>query len=303
MSTRPDTESLALLVLLGETGSLGQAAARLGISQPAASKRLATLERRLGLSLVERDTTGSRLTEAGRMVSGWAERVLAELDVLLHGVEALREQRAGQLSVAASMTVAEHLVPGWITELRRAEPGLHIGLQVTNSTAVGGLVVRGAVDLGFVEGPAVPRGLRTRLVAADRLAVVVAPSHPWAKRRRPVGPADLAGTPLVVRERGSGTRETLEAALERAGSVKVQALVELGSTTAVRGAVAAGSGPAVLSVLAVEADLLAGRLTEVPVTGVDLRRRLRAVWVAGRVLSPPAAALLAVAARTPRPVR
>lgn len=303
MTRPPDTESLALLVRLAETGSLGQAAERLGISQPAASKRLATLEKRLGLALVERSTRGSRLTESGQMVTEWAKRVLAELDVLLHGAEALRARRAAQLSVAASMTVAEHLMPGWITELRRTEPELYVGLQVTNSAAVAELVRRGEVDLGFVESPAVPRGLRARRVAADRLAVVVAPGHPWAKRRRPVGPAELAGTALVVRESGSGTRETLERAMERAGVGKVRALVELGSTTAVRGAVAAGSGPAVLSVLAVAADLAEGRLAEAPVREIDLRRQLRAVWRAGAPLAPPAAALLAVAARTTRPAR
>lgn len=232
-----------------------------------------------------------------------AKRVLAELDVLLHGAAALRARVAAELSVAASMTVAEHLVPGWITELRRANPELYVGLQVTNSAAVAELARRGEVDLGFVESPTVPRGLRTRRVAVDRLAVVVAPGHPWAKRRRPVGPVELVGTPLVVRERGSGTRETLERAMARTGVGKVRALAELGSTTAVRGAVAAGSGPAVLSVLAVEADLADRRLVEVPVSGIDLRRELRAVWPAGRVLAAPAAALLAVATRASRPAR
>ncbi|MGW0516425.1 LysR family transcriptional regulator [Crossiella sp. NPDC003009] len=303
MTKPPDPESLDLLVRLAELGSLGQAAARLGISQPAASKRLATLEKRLGLALVDRSTRGSTLTESGQMVTEWAKRVLAELDVLLHGAEALRARRVAELSVAASMTVAEHLVPGWITELRRGNPGLYVGLQVTNSAAVAELARRGEVDLGFVESPSVPRDLRTRRVAEDRLAVVVAPGHPWAKRRRPVGPAELVGTPLVVRERGSGTRETLERAMERTGVGKVRALVELGSTTAVRGAVAAGSGPAVLSVLAVEADLADRRLVEVPVSGIDLRRQLRAVWPAGRALAPPAAALLAVATRASRPAR
>src|SRR5689334_16912394 len=119
MSQLPDLESLRLLVLVGDVGSLSGAAARLGLAQPSASKRLSTLERRLGLVLVDRTRRGSQLTEAGRAVAGWAQRVLQELEGLLTGAEALRTKRDAELRVAASMTVAEYLVPGWIGELRR----------------------------------------------------------------------------------------------------------------------------------------------------------------------------------------
>lgn len=297
MSAVPDLESLRLLVLIGERGSLGKAAAELGIAQPSASKRLSTLERRLGLTLVDRTRRGSALTPAGRVVWGWAQRVLEELDGLLTGAEALRSERDAKLRVGASMTIAEHLVPMWIGELRRSEPELYVGLQVTNSERVGELVRDGAIDVGFVESPTAPAGLSTRRVAADRLLVVVAPAHPWARIRRSLSTAELVTVPLVVRERGSGTRETLERALRRAGAGEVMPLVELGSAAAVRGAVIAGTGPAVMSELAVAADLAEGRLIEVAVAGLDLRRMLRAVWPAGRKLVGPAASLLATATR------
>jgi DNA-binding transcriptional LysR family regulator len=202
----PDTESLRLLVLVGELGSLGSAAARLGIAQPSASKRLSTLERRLGLKLVDRTRRGSRLTDTGITIVGWAQRVLDELDQLVTGAEALRTRRDAELKVAASMTVAEHLMPGWISDLRRLRPTLSLGLRVTNSEQVGELVRAGTVDLGFVESPRAPSGLSAQQVATDRLAVVVAPGHPWARRHRPLSAAELAATPLVLRERGSGTR-------------------------------------------------------------------------------------------------
>ncbi|CCH34464.1 hypothetical protein BN6_72300 [Saccharothrix espanaensis DSM 44229] len=189
------------------------------------------------------------------------------------------------------MTVAEHLAPVWIGELRRTRPDLHVGLRVTNSETVLRLLREGAADLGFVEAPGAVRGLSTRKVAVDRLAVVVPPGHRWATR--PVSVTELAATPLVVRERGSGTRDTLDKALPGA----VPPALELGSTTAVRGAVVAGVAPAVLSVLAVALDLADGRLVEVPVAGLDLRRVLRAVWAGGRRLVGPAAELLAVAVR------
>lgn len=293
----PDLESLRLLVLVGELGSIGRAAARLGIAQPSASKRLATLERRLGLALVDRTRRGSALTPDGRVVTDWARQVLDELNVLVTGAEALRSQREAELRVAASLTVAEHLAPGWIGELRRAREDLFVGLLITNSSIVCDLVRAGDVDLGFVESPTVPAELSARRVAVDRLAVVVPPDHPWVRRRRPLTAADLAQTPLVVREHGSGTRETLERALRRAKVGEVRPAAEFGSTTAVRSAVADGAGPAVLSVLAIDADLTDGRLVEVAVAGLDLRRQLRAVWPGGRRLIGSAAELLSVALR------
>lgn len=223
--------------------------------------------------------------------------MLDELDGLLTGAEALRTKRDAELRVAASMTVAEHLLPRWIGELRRDEPELYVELRVANSEQVGELVHTGEVDIGFVESPAAPADLSTRRVAADRLVVVVAPTHPWARRRKTLATADLVTVPLVVREHGSGTRETLERALRHAGAGKVTPLVELGSAAAVRGSVIAGTGPAVMSVLAVAADLAEGRLIEIPVDDLDLNRTLRAVWPLGRRLIGPAAALLATATR------
>ena len=300
MAQLPDVESLQLLVLVGEHGSLTSAAAVAGISQPSASKRMSAFERRLGLTLLDRSRRGSALTPSGVVVCGWAQRVLDQMSVLVDGVAALRREHTPQLSLAASLTVAEHLLPVWLGDLRRIAPELHVGLQVVNSSRVCELVSREGVELGFVESPGGLRGLRSRVVASDRLILVVAPDHPWARRRRPVGAAELAATALISREPGSGTRETADRALVAAGFRPVTPLLELGSGTAVRSAVAAGAGPALLSELVVAPDLAAGVLTEVPTAEVDLGRTLRAVWRAGARPSGRAADLLLVAARRRR---
>jgi DNA-binding transcriptional LysR family regulator len=157
------------------------------------------------------------------------------------------------------------------------------------------------VDLGFVEGPSAPRGLRSRVVATDRLVIVVRPDHPWARRRSPVGPAELAATPLVEREAGSGTGQALTACLGPGTQLAAPAL-RLSTTTAVREAVRAGAGPAVLSLLAVRENVAASLLAVVPVPGLELGRRLRAVW-AGAAQPPagPARDLMAVAIRLGAP--
>nr|WP_274918472.1 LysR substrate-binding domain-containing protein [Streptomyces sp. WZ-12] len=293
----PDLESLRLLVLVADLGSLGRAAEQLRISQPSASRRLSTLERGLGLVLVDRTRRGSRLTLAGQVVTGHARSVLDEVDGLLAGAGKLRDRREAELRVAASLTIAEYLLPVWISELRGRRPELYIGLQVTNSEHVPELVESGEADVGFIEGPHLSRVMSTRQVAEDRLVVVVDPGHPWARRREPLSARELSRTRLVLRESGSGTRQTLDRALYLAGHDRARPLVELGSTAAVRGAVIAGTGPSVLSELAVRGDIAEGRLTGVDVAGIDLTRDLRAVWPTGRRLVGPAAELVMVARR------
>ncbi len=147
----------------------------------------------------------------------------------------------------------------------------------------------GTCDLGFVETTDEVAGLESTVLAYDELVVVVAPDHAWAGRRRGISAELLAATPLVTRERGSGTRRTLELMLAgRAPALEVAPpAVELSSTAAVRAAAAAGVAPAVLSILAVRDDLTLGRLVAVRVTSFRAVRPLRAVW---RAHHPPRAA-------------
>ncbi len=305
----PELGALELFVSVARLGSIGAAARYAGISQQAASTRLRTMEAQVGAVLLERDPRGSRLTPAGALLADWAAPLLDLAGALDSGIASLRRARDTHLRVASSLTVAEHLVPAWLVALRgdyeQARRPAEITLVAANSEAVAGLVAERRADLGFVEGPAAPPGLRSRVVAADRLAVVVRPDHPWARRRSPVRPAELASTPLVEREEGSGTRQVLRAALSAAlgGDAELAApALRLTTTTAIRQAVRAGAGPAVLSLLAVREAVAAGTLTEVAVPGIDLGRSLRAVW-AGAAQPPagPARDLVAVAARLGAP--
>ncbi len=299
-----DLTGFDLLLTVARLGSLGRAAAEHGMSQPAASARMRQLEGQLGLALIERSPRGSRLTPAGALVADWAQAAIDAAAALDAGVTALRRERDSRVRIAASMTVAEYLLPAWLIALRAMDPGAAVALMAVNSADVAGAVLADAADVGFVESPDVPDGLRAEPVGADVLTVIVAPAHPWALRARRGGrrgstARELAGTPLVAREAGSGTRRYLEEALAAQGGLnRVPPLAELSSTTAIKAAVAAGAGPAVLSSLAVAADLAAGTLCAVPVSGLDLRRTLRAVWPAGRRLTGPARDLYAIAARS-----
>lgn len=298
----PDLRALELLVVVARTGSLGAAASELGITQQAASSRVRTMEALVGEPLVARSKRGSELTQTGELLVQWADRVLDAAQELDAGITALRSDRRGHLDIAASLTIAEHLLPGWMVGLRaqqsqRGQQPTEIRMTATNTERVTELVTAGEVDLGFVEGPEAPRGLRRRLVGTDELVVVVGPTHPWASRpRRRVTAATLAATPLVVREAGSGTRTVLERAL--ADLPQAPPVLELSSTASVRAAVAAGAGPAAVGAHAVRDDLATGRLVRVTVAGLDLTRRLHAVWQGGpHPPEGPARELVAWAAR------
>lgn len=278
----PDLRALELLSLVSESGSLSAAAAELGITQQAASSRLRTMESLVGASLLDRTRRGSVLTPTGELLVQWSGPVLAAAAQMDAGIAALRADRRGHLTIAASLTIAEHLLPAWLVALRARQ--IHAGLTptevtmtATNSERVEGLVRTGEVDLGFIEGPDAPSDLRHRLVGTDTLVVVVSPKHPWAQRSsRRVSAATLAATPLVVREPGSGTRMVLDRALSEL-ETSAPAL-ELSSTAAVRAAVAAGAGPAAVGAHAIREDLVLGRLVKINVAGLDLTRRLHAVW-------------------------
>ncbi|MBN9620737.1 MAG: LysR family transcriptional regulator [Actinobacteria bacterium] len=305
----PDLAALELLLIVARTGSLNMAATEIGITQQAASARITSIEAQTGVVLMSRTARGSTLTAAGTVVAEWAARLLdvaAEVDA---GLASLRSDRVSTLRVSASLTIAEQLLPGWLVALnadqaRRAQAPVQIVLRATNSDTVVVDVRDGVADVGFVEGPVAPRGLRSRQVGEDRLVVAVRPDHPWARRRTPVTPGEIAATALVTREAGSGTRSAFETAL-RAVLSDDQALaapaLALSTSAAVRAAVIAGAGPAVLSELALADDLTAGRLKEIAVSDVDLRRTLRAVWVGSK--TPPAGAtrdLIALAATRTR---
>jgi molybdate transport repressor ModE-like protein len=291
----PDLAALDLLVSVGQLGSINAAARAHGVTQPAASMRLRSLERVLGLQLVRRARTGSVLTPAGAATVEWAGAILADMRALLAGAAALRSDRRSHLRLAASLTVAEYLVPGWLRQLTRALPDVNVSLEMGNSSAVIEMVTSGAVELGFIEGRQRPSHLRTRDVRPDELVIVVHPGHRWARRRRPVTAAELADTPLIMREFGSGTRDVLTAELAK-HDLKITTLMELGSTTAIKAAARSGTGPAVLSALAVESELRSGDLVAVACAGLRLERTIRAVWSASQPLSDTASQLVETAA-------
>lgn len=302
----PELSALRMLHVVRELGSFSAAGVALGLSQQGVSSRMLALERLLGIRLFERSPSGSALTPSGALIADWADEVLAAAERMEAGIASIRAEGAASLRVVASQTIAEHLMPQWMVILRRqqaaeARPSTAIELSVTNSAAAADAVRNGAATLGFIETPVLPSGLSARTIRVDEMTVVVAPDHPWARRKKPLAASELALTPLVMREVGSGTREALEwmVAAELADSPQLTAAASFSTTAAVRSAIAVGIAPGVLSVLAVQDDLVLGRLVRVQVEGLSLRRPLSVIWrPSSGTPTGPAAELAAIAARS-----
>jgi molybdate transport repressor ModE-like protein len=302
-----DLGALRALREVGRRGSIAAAAAVLGVSQQALSARMRTLERATGVTLLARSPGGSHLTEQGSLIVGWAEDVLDAADRLEAGLRSMRSGVSHRLAIAASQTIAEYLVPHWLVELRNSEQASAeqtptvVELTVANSTRVIELVRDVKVRLGFIETPQLPTDLVTAHLRDDEMLVVTAPAHPWARRRRPLSLTEIAGTALVMREAGSGTRVTLTDHLAaQHPPLSARIAMELGTSAAVRSAIAEGVGPGVLSRLAVRDDLVLGRLVAVEVEGPPLKRQLTAVWRPDLDPLPPEGARLLAVAQAPR---
>ncbi|MET0929827.1 MAG: LysR family transcriptional regulator [Aeromicrobium sp.] len=287
----PDLAALSLLVEVARHGSIGAAARSTGMTQQAASERVRSLETQVGFTVLHRGARGSTLTASGTVLVEWASRLIDLAEEVDGAIATLRGDSRRELHVAASMTVAEHLVPRWLVLLRQRQvregvAPTSVSLQAANSRQVVDAVAGGTADLGFIEGTAAPTGLASLDVGSDELLLVVAAGDPLVSTPRALTPAQVSGLTLTSREVGSGTRDVLERALAAHGLPMAPPEAELTTSSAVRSSVRAGGAPAFLSSLVVEHDLASGHLVAVATTGLDLRRTFRAVWTGSD--TPPA---------------
>lgn len=290
---------LTMLREVARLGSLSAAAQALGITQPAVSMQMKALAEEVGVSLFEPRGRRLEATASGRVLVGYAERILRLIDDAGDAARS-RVPDAAVLRVAASSTPGA-LLPVRINAFQRAHPAVLVRHEVRNSRTVEELVRSGRADLGIVGGSRTDPSLAATSWCEDQLALAVAADHAWA-RRRSVRAEELADESLLVREAGSATRATLEAAFLRAGRVLPEAQV-LGDTEALKHAVAAGLGVAVLSRFNAEAEVRAGWIRLVRLRDVELRRPLSILLPPGEARPEAVEFAAHLRAHPPRPRR
>lgn len=272
-----------------ELSSFTAAAGALGLTQAAVSQRIQALEQVLGVSLFRRRGGRVLLTDAGRGLYPFAQRILALHQEARAEVTGQKLPVAGELSLAASSIPGEHLLPALLSEFGRKYPHIQVRATAGDSLAVLRQVEQGQVHLGLVGRRGDSPHLEFRAFACDQMVLVVPPGHCWARRRR-VTLRELAGQPLILREAGSGSRWCLEQALAQTGrSLRdLRVTLELGSNEAIKEAVLRGIGTAVLSMHAIAKEIKARQLHAIQVPELALKRDIFVVWDRRRVLPIPA---------------
>lgn len=257
---------LATFLELARGGSVRGAAERLFVTQPAVSAVVASLQRELGVDLVVRDGRGLRLTQCGQVLAGYARRILGLLDEAAAATAGAAAPGRGRVRLAAVTTAGEHLLPAAIAGFRAQHPDAEVSLEVANRAHVWERLEAHEVDVVVAGRPPRLGALRSRAVRPHELVIVAAAGLVPGTLRR----AALAAHTWLLREPGSGTRDTAEEYLG-ANGVAPHTLT-LGSNGAVREAVAVGLGITLISRDAVAVELASGRLVLVRAPGIPLQR-------------------------------
>ena len=255
---------------VAEQLSFSAAAHELSISQPSVSYQVKELEAVLGLPLIDRLGKRVRLTEAGEVLYEYARRTLTLLDEVALVMEQMRGIERGTLRVGASATVGIYVIPLALGAYKKVHPNLALSLEIGSRETLQERLKRGVLDLAVLSLPIADPNLESTPFMDDELVLVVPAGHPLAGRAD-LTLRDFTGESFLMREPGSGTRLAVEVAARRAG-VSLQVGMELGSNGAIKHAVEAGLGVAVLSSHAIELERRGGGLVVVDIEGFPILR-------------------------------
>jgi len=297
-----DTRQLAAFCAVVERKSFSQAAERLGVTQPAVSLQIRSLEQRLGRQLLDRSGRRVEPTEAGLRLYASAQRLLHAEEQLLEELESDDEGIvSGNLELGASTGPGGTVVPVILCEFQERHPDVHVRLSVSDTQTVVAQVAGRELELGIVGAGRRHRGVAFEPFFRDEVVLAVPVAHPFAGKT--VTLEQLKGEPLIVMQDGAGVRQVLEDELRRTGARlrDLDVRLELGLQESVRSAVLAGHGVTFISRLAIEPDLAAGLLATARVRGLDPVREIFLARASGRSETRAARAFLAFAReRVPR---
>jgi LysR family transcriptional regulator, transcriptional activator of the cysJI operon len=291
-----DTRQLAAFCAVVERKSFSQAAERLGVTQPAVSLQIRSLEQRLGRQLLDRSGRRVEPTEAGRRLYASAQRLLAAEEHLLEDLDADDEGAiTGTLELGASTGPGGTVVPLLLCDFQEQHPDVRVRLTVSDTQTVVDRVGDRELELGIVGAGRRHRGVAFEPFFRDEVVLACPSDHRFAGKT--ISLDDLKGEKLIVMQEGAGVRQVIEDELRKAG-MRLRDLdvhLELGLQESVRSAVVAGHGIAFISRLAIEADLDAGRIATARVRGLDPVREIFLARASGRSETRAARAFISFA--------
>jgi LysR family transcriptional regulator, low CO2-responsive transcriptional regulator len=290
-----DISLLETFTLVADLGSFSSAARRLGITQPAVSLQIKSLEKELAAPLIDRSHGKVVLTPAGRTAYAHAKKILTDRELMISDIPRATGRVAGQLLLGASTIPGEYLLPPVLSEFRKMYPEVTISLEIRDSAGVLQKLRCEEIELGFTG--ARPGGdVAHRRFGEDRLVLITPPHHPLSTKRK-VSLETLAGERYVNRGAGSGTRSKVESVMVKHGvdPDSLDVVAEMGSTQAVISAVQAGMGVSVVSRKAAEYPAKAGLIAMKKLPGTDLSRGFFVAYSKEHPLSVAADAFLKTA--------
>jgi len=241
--------------------SFTKAAETLHMTQPAVTFQVRQLEEHFNTRLFDRTHNRISLTEAGKRVYEYSDRIFALYSEMENAVREMTGDVSGVLMIGASTTIAEYMLPALLGDFKKQYPDVNVQLKVSNSDGIVHMVETNVIDLGVVESPVMNKNLVVEVCRMDQLVAIVPPHHPLAAQSS-VRIEDLLEHPYICREEGSGTREVIAEYMTARGvnSGQVKLSMELGSPESIKGAVEAGMGVSIISRATVLKELQLGTL-------------------------------------------
>lgn len=263
---------LKIYYTVAEKLNMTEAAKELYISQPSISQAIRELEERLGVKLLERMGKKLHLTEEGRVFRGYAVRMLNLYEESVRVMEDMRELRKGRIRVGASTTIGTYLLPDIVADFKRRYPGVDVELFIDNTEIISNKLLRNKLDIAYVEGPVRVDEILSQEVWRDEMVFISPESYGWADI---ISPEELDDVPFIMRERGSGSRETYEAAM---GVPREGMGFTFGNTEAIKRGVRKGMGASCVSRLAVEEEIARGEFRVSRMKGRTIERGLNLIY-------------------------
>jgi len=276
---------LALFHAVAQAGGISRGAEMLRVSQPAVSKQIKEFESSLGVDLLERLPRGVRLTEGGGILAQYAQRMASLEEEAARAIDEFRGLKRGRLAVGASTTIGAYLLPQVFGEFHQRHPGIEIQLEIANTQTIQHQLMEGSVEVGLTEGVMEGEHLESTVFHEDELVAIAPRGHVLLKKKKNITVGELCREPFIFREEGSGTRAVVERALAKRG-LTVKPVLSLASSEAIKRAVIAGVGIAIVSRLAIDFELQFGALVILPVKDLMIRRPLHLQKLRSKTRSP-----------------
>ena len=273
-------QQMEALICLVEEGNFSRAAKKMLLTQPALTKNIQNIEELLTVRLVNRSTAGISLTPEGKIIYEYAQRMVKLRNEATDKIIRLQDNTSGSIYITASTIPATYILPHALSAFRKKHADIKVFIKTADSEEAMNMVLDKEAEIGCIGKKPQNKKLAAEPLWKDRLVLAVSRGHRWLGKKS-IMANELLQEPFIAREKGSATRDVLEAYLKKTKSISLSQLdicAELGSSEAIKEAIIAGLGVSIISIHAIKRELAAGLLFEVPIAGLKMERSFYLIY-------------------------